>query len=354
MKFLQSTQRTVLSITLAIALSVFGSWFILGGGTTKIDTVSANSSDNLSGWAWSGYDDGSGNVGVGWISFNSTDCDTDSNNYVDAGACGGIDNATTPVVNYGVRIDETNRAVGGVGVMSGYAWSSNISWISFNSGETASCGSRAEINWADGTVTGWAKALAANGSGNWDGCISLSGDWDGDATIEFTDGPDSPDVSGTGDDPVRLNLVTKKFDGYAWGGNEVVGWVGWNPAGGGVKFTQLLTECSDTIDNDVNGFTDFTGNDPGCASASDTTESNTLPQCSDQIDNDTDGTCDAVGGICLLGITNPDPDCSGPADNSETTPQCSDGIDNDGDGTWDFGGANPDNGCTSAIDNTER
>ena len=344
MKFLQPIRRTVLSITLAIALSVFGSWFILGGGTTKIDTVSANSSDNLSGWAWSGYDDGSGNVGVGWISFNSTDCDTDSNNYVDAGACGGIDNATTPVVNYGVKISPLT----GTGYFSGYAWSSNIGWISFNSGETASCGGGAQIDWATGAVTGWAKALAATGSGNWDGCISLSGDWDGDATIEFTDGPDSPDVSGTGDDPVRLNLVTKKFDGYAWGGNEVVGWIDWNPAGGGVK---MPPECSDTIDNDGNGLVD--AGDPGCwtdpanpvtYNSNDNDESNTLPQCSDWIDNDIDGVIDFPA----------DNGCTNISDNSEQTPQCNDGIDNDGDGTWDFGGANPDTGCSSAADNTER
>lgn len=328
-------RRTVLSITLAIALSVFGSWFILGGGTTKTDTVSANSFDNLSGWAWSGYTDADGNlVGVGWISFNSTDCDTDKNNYIDTNAmvngCGG-DNVATPAINYGVNISPLT----GTGYFSGHAWSSNIGRVSFDAGETASCGGGAQIDWATGVVTGWAKATAANGSGNWDGCIKLS---------------DSAGFS------YGVTLSGRNFSGYAWGGNEVVGWINWNPAGGGVK---MPPQCSDGIDNDGNGWTDSSGNDPGCTNASDTTESNTLPQCSDQVDNDGDGFCDAAGSICLSGITNPEPitDCTSLSDTSESSPQCSDGIDNDGDGTYDYSSVNlvnPDSGCTSATDNTER
>lgn len=309
-------RRTIFSIMLAIAVSIFGSWFILGGGTTKVHTVTANSFDNLSGWAWSGYTDADGNlVGVGWISFN---CTTDP----------GCTN------DYGVRIDETNRASGGVGNFSGYAWSSNIGWISFNAGETASCGGGAQINWTTGAVTGWAKALAASGSGNWDGCIKLS-----------DSGPPAYGVT----------LGGTNFSGYAWGGNEVVGWMDWNPAGGGVKFTQLITECNDGVNNN-DGDTLVDLDDPGCLDPLDNDESNPpLPECSDRIDNDNDGTCDASGGMCVpTSITNPDDDCANASDTSESSPQCSDGIDNDGDGTWDFGGANPDNGCTSAADNTER
>lgn len=321
-------RRTVLSITLAIALSVFGSWFILGGGTTKTDTVSANSFDNLSGWAWSGYTDVDGNlVGVGWISFNSTDCDTDKNNYIDTNAmvngCGG-DNVATPAINYGVNISPLT----GTGYFSGHAWSSNIGRVSFDAGDTASCGAtNAQINWATGVVTGWAKATAANGSGNWDGCIKLS---------------DSAGFS------YGVTLSGRNFSGYAWGGNEVVGWINWNPAGGGVK---MPPQCNDTIDNDGNGLTDFSGGDPGCVDVNDNTESNTLPQCNNKIDDDGDGKIDYAGGLSGQPL---DPDCTGPTDTSEQTPQCSDGIDNDGDGTRDFGGANPDSGCTSATDNTER
>jgi len=59
---------------------------------------------------------------IGWISFNNT-----------TGGGG---------VNYGVNI-------GSDGIFSGYAWSENIGWISFNQSELSGCPSgtcRAEVN----------------------------------------------------------------------------------------------------------------------------------------------------------------------------------------------------------------
>ncbi len=53
---------------------------------------------------------------IGWISFNST---TDGS-----------------LVNYGVAINETNKTTNGTGDFSGYAWSDNIGWISFNRVDT--------------------------------------------------------------------------------------------------------------------------------------------------------------------------------------------------------------------------
>ena len=48
------------------------------------------------------------------------------------------------------------------------------------------------------------------------------------------------------------------------------------------------------------------------------------PRCDDNFDNDLDGKIDYDGGPGLLGQTTaPDPDCSGPSDNSEATSQCS-------------------------------
>ena len=48
-------------------------------------------------------------------------------------------------------------------------------------------------------------------------------------------------------------------------------------------------QCSDGIDNDNDGLTDFP-NDPGCSSTADNSEGNkTLTQCSDRVDNDGDG-----------------------------------------------------------------
>ena len=99
-------------------------------------------------------------------------------------------------------------------------------------------------------------------------------------------------------------------------------------------------ECSDGIDNDGDGDIDF-GADLGCSSLIDDTEAG-MPQCSDGIDNDGDGLTDFPD----------DPGCSAADDVSESDlPQCADGEDNDGDGLTDF----PfDTGCASPLDDDER
>ena len=119
---------------------------------------------------------------IGWISFNCTNTDS----------CAASD--------YGVNIDQNDK-------FSGYAWSDNIGWISFNENELGGCPSspcRAELNRGTGAVTGWARALAGTAlSGDWDGWINLSGSWQ---------------------NGVLLNLSTNQFQGYAWGA-DVVGWI---------------------------------------------------------------------------------------------------------------------------------
>ncbi len=124
---------------------------------------------------------------IGWISFNSTD-----NN-----AGGSL---------YNVFIDNST------GNFGGYAWSPNIGWVNFGAN---SCGNQGNVNMTTGgTVTGWAQAVAG-GSGGWDGCIKLSGT--------------SPDYG------LSLNAGTGVFSGYGWGSTNV-GWVQFNPstAGSGV------------------------------------------------------------------------------------------------------------------------
>jgi hypothetical protein len=112
------------------------------------------------------------------------------------------------------------------------------------------------------------------------------------------------------------------------------------------------TDCSDNLDNDGDGRTDFP-NDPGCFSASDPSELNDQDggngiDCSDNLDNDGDGKTDFPN----------DPGCSSANDPSEAednTPpaneaDCSDNLDNDGDGKTDFPN---DPGCSSASDPSE-
>jgi hypothetical protein len=109
-----------------------------------------------------------------------------------------------------------------------------------------------------------------------------------------------------------------------------------NTGGGG-------TQCSDGVDNDGDGRTDFP-DDPGCSSAADDSEGGSGgTQCSDGVDNDGDGRIDFPN----------DPGCASAADDSEAgdgSPQCSDGIDNDGDGKVDFPN---DPQCSSAQDDSE-
>ncbi|MGH2754602.1 MAG: hypothetical protein ACRDLB_09220 [Actinomycetota bacterium] len=70
-------------------------------------------------------------------------------------------------------------------------------------------------------------------------------------------------------------------------------------------------ECSDGVDNDGDGFIDFSesqsAGDPGCDSADDTTEDPDPAQCQDAKDNDGDGKVDTS-----------DPGCSDGDDNSES------------------------------------
>ncbi|MFN3198141.1 MAG: hypothetical protein ACE366_06955 [Bradymonadia bacterium] len=84
--------------------------------------------------------------------------------------------------------------------------------------------------------------------------------------------------------------------------------------------------CSDGLDNDEDGLTDFP-NDPGCMSGSDDDEADPPfpPQCANGLDDDLDGLTDF----------GEDPRCESAADDFEG-PDCSDGLDNDGDGTPDY------------------
>lgn len=144
---------------------------------------------------------------IGWISFND----------INAGSGGG---------SYGVRADSG-------GNISGYAWSPNIGWISFNPTDVAGCPGTLgnpvcapKINLTTREVSGWARSCAGSVTGDcaggsrsdgWDGWISLRGE--------------SPAYG-----VVTTSLQPFKWSGWAWGG-EVVGWISFNGdttgAGGG-------------------------------------------------------------------------------------------------------------------------
>ncbi|MBI2644298.1 MAG: PKD domain-containing protein [Candidatus Wildermuthbacteria bacterium] len=170
--------------------------------------VSAGSSHNVFGWAWSSN--------IGWISMNSIGCDANNNGFVDSGACGGNDTSTV-AFDYGVNVNSTT------GNFSGYAWSPNIGWTKFDPtttppGETGAAPVRLDL--ASNQISGWARACGAvldkvTCEGTED---PLAGGWDG--WIKFRD--TAPVSYG-----VDRNPVTQELEGWAWG-SAVVGWISFN------------------------------------------------------------------------------------------------------------------------------
>lgn len=132
-------QFSVIAILVFVAVAM--SFVAVPKNTTSADSPSYH---NVVGWAWSDN--------IGWLSFS---CDNEN-------TCGGVD--------YGVDMDQD-------GELSGYAWSSNIGWVTFNRNDLGGCSSppcKAKVIPGTGEMTGWVKALSADGNG-WDGWISLSG-----------------------------------------------------------------------------------------------------------------------------------------------------------------------------------
>lgn len=167
--------------------------------------------DNVSGFAWNPY--------YGWISFNSSNCDSDipPDDTVDAGnhPC---DNIGDPTHDYGVKIELLND-----NILSGFAWNPNLGWISFNNdfGETPPdnfnysdncenaniCKNPADnctacYDPATEKIYGWAKILAFGaGDAGW---IRLDDDDPGDGF----------------DYGVSIDVTNYETTGFAWGGDD--------------------------------------------------------------------------------------------------------------------------------------
>ncbi len=126
---------------------------------------------------------------IGWISFNCSN----------TGTCGDS--------NYGVNKNPNNT-------LTGYAWSSNIGWIKFGglSGfPTGGTNQDAKVD-NNGNLTGWARACAGTAPGDCSTMTSRTDGWDGWISLTGTNYG------------VDFNSGTGKFTGYAWG-NDVVGWI---------------------------------------------------------------------------------------------------------------------------------
>ena len=189
--------------------------------------VFAGTDDNIAGFAYS--------ENIGWVSFNSVDCDIDGDGVFEGAAeSGGPAPAGCPdsgtAFDYGVSVDLNN------GALSGFAYSENIGWVSFNEGDLSGCPSGSclakvappgQIGKSDVDIEGWARACAGSVNGDCTGGDRTDG-WDG--WIKFDHGEvGEPYIDAAGD-----------WHGWAWG-DDVVGWLSFNgadaDAGGSYKVT---------------------------------------------------------------------------------------------------------------------
>lgn len=136
--------------------------FVLIFLTTTAISIQAANIGTVGGWLWGGgaESDGSApwdgtNTNVGWIKFSGIAQDGSK---------------------YGVDIPHFD------GNLSGYAWSENIGWVSFNASDAAGCpSSPCEAKRSGNNIIGWARiisikdAYALGNSGGWLGWIRLSG-----------------------------------------------------------------------------------------------------------------------------------------------------------------------------------
>ena len=135
---------------------------------------------------------------IGWVSFNCLTGGPTANNIC----------ATS---NYAMNIASD-------GTLSGYAWSEHIGWISANAADLAGCPTApCTAKMTGAALNGWFKALSADNKG-WDGWINLSGSGYG------------PTLSSGG-----------VLAGYAWG-SDVVGWLQFD--GGSAPVSTTWQPCT--------------------------------------------------------------------------------------------------------------
>ncbi|MCK4554906.1 fibronectin type III domain-containing protein [Candidatus Parcubacteria bacterium] len=239
MKKILKSKNWLIIFIIGFAIFAASAGFFIFKFNKNIDIVRAGTGENVSGFAW--------NSNIGWISFNTIDCDTNENDLYDAGDTGpaGCPAVGTPFFNYGVNINPTT------GNFSGYAWSNNVGWISFvetdlsdyafsaHCDDPATCDETGDnctacYNSTDNNVYGWAKILSLGDEG-W---IKM-----GDSIIRDTAFPISfpvsfPIIFGSSFSyGVSIDAITNDFSGWAWNGNGTgagIGWVNFNCADEGV------------------------------------------------------------------------------------------------------------------------
>lgn len=145
----------------------------------------------LTGYAWSGGAD-TADSGIGWIQM-----------YDVSGS------------SYGVCL--TNDAT----TLRGYAWSSNVGWITFNAEELASCPSgTCSARMVNGALEGWARACAGTGGGGVQKTVFLTTGTSWTVPSDWNSSQNTVEVIGGG-------------GGGGPGGSGFNGYLGMGGAGGG-------------------------------------------------------------------------------------------------------------------------
>lgn len=163
-------------------------WFSFPFNLTQAQAGGAR----FTGWAWS--------ENIGWLSFNSNNCDTDGNGLSD-GVPAGCPIAGAPMAQYAVARQPN-------GDLTGYAWSENIGWVRFDPpGPYPGSPNKSSRVHTSQPADGWFRALATDAS--WDGWMKFDsgGNYGSGVTLGGAQG----------------NIL----QGYAWG-SDVVGWIHMN------------------------------------------------------------------------------------------------------------------------------
>jgi hypothetical protein len=204
--------------------------FFLGGSALLLALIFSTPlvfAENVEGWLWGGgvTTNPLGYEGMGWISGNSENCDSDGNGFVDS-SCGG-DNSTDSVVFYAVNIPEND------GNVTGYAWSEHYGWIDFEPVGSYPTDPQHSVKRNGDFLEGWARIVAIAGdsavgnSGGWDGWIKMKGSGYGVDIKKF--GADM-------NDPNREKT-------YAW--SDELGWIDFSGLGAVIE-PDTLTICTDS------------------------------------------------------------------------------------------------------------
>ncbi len=140
---------------------------------------------------------------IGWISFN----------------CADEGNCVTG--DFKVKYNDSTH------LLTGYAWSSSIGAIKFGGLGFAPTGglSDATMDMTTGGVTGWARACEGTVPGDCSSNVKRADGWDGWIELSGANHP-SPQVTGFGG--VTIDPFTGHFKGYAWG-SDVLGWINFDP-----------------------------------------------------------------------------------------------------------------------------